>query len=565
MAYTNEDKILSQENIKFISGGISFLIAIVMGFIEYKTAMSSAQRIFSSNSPMYYAGEAIGTALFYWGVLFVCIYVGLYVIKIVYFIFINPIIKMFVAVSKKKNDIQFKLERKKELEAKKEKEEFIKQSLNGLRKEFNLKYFDLKNKYLSKLEQINNIVKPKLINYKNNNLEKILLMTENRNVKSVEMTINKNICYIPSTKYVEYYTNEGKKKSFDKQIKIIKDKFGELNSYTISKYYKDYMKINKCLYLDKHLEKLKFKQENKYNDIIDEYCSYLKNRIGMYYDVEKYITNRTKYLYNGYKTASIGVEGEENVSKELKKYEDEFINIESKTFDLSLIDFINADYKMECDNILITRYGVFVLETKNKGKYSVKKDPETGKLFSDYEIQVENDGRWVTKYSDGGIEVWERNPVVQNRDHIIKLRKIINTRLNIDEDDEDYIDVKGIIVIANNEVKINKQLKNIKVCRVSAIYEEITEGERDSKMTKARMKEIEDIINSYSPDEHKADTFGTINVKRELDNLTKSIDEYCNHEGRDVLDEIEEIIEDFKKEHYELDSEYNKLKSAIEC
>lgn len=37
-------------------------------------------------------------------------------------------------------------------------------------------------------------------------------------------------------------------------------------------------------------------------------------------------------------------------------------------------------------------------------------------------------------------------------------------------------------------------------------------------MTKSRMKEIEDTINSYNCDEHNADTFGTINVNIELNN-----------------------------------------------
>lgn len=37
-------------------------------------------------------------------------------------------------------------------------------------------------------------------------------------------------------------------------------------------------------------------------------------------------------------------------------------------------------------------------------------------------------------------------------------------------------------------------------------------------MTKSRMKEIEDTINSHNYDEHNADTFGTINVNIELNN-----------------------------------------------
>lgn len=110
---------------------------------------------------------------------------------------------------------------------------------------------------------------------------------------------------------------------------------------------------------------------------------------------------------------------------------------------------------IECDNILITRYGIFVLEVKN---YASK---------GQYNLIIERDGRWLKEYKNGNKEV-HKSATSQNDRHVILLTKYINQLLNKSIDS--YIDIDGIVVIANNIINIRNYSENQKVFRCDEIY-----------------------------------------------------------------------------------------------
>lgn len=168
----------------------------------------------------------------------------------------------------------------------------------------------------------------------------------------------------------------------------------------------------------------------------------------------------------------LGVEGEEIVNSHLKMYDDEIIN-------LSNIRLEVEGNSIENDNILLTPYGIFVLEVKNFGS--------TGS----YSLKISKDGKWSKVFKNGTTESIEYNPTLQNERHTRYLQRYINKVLNRAPEDKDYIKVYGLVIIANNEINIDNDSEQ-PIFRVSEIYRQISKN--NSIFNQEELLNIKEII-----------------------------------------------------------------------
>ena len=421
----------------------------------------------------------------------------------------------------------------------------------NLVKVFNDDLESLKNTYVSKLDKETSSLDNLAPDYIYYNFKNQMYAENRKNLYSYSLEVRYDKCQLNKNKtYIKKYTNDEKYKSLSNQIEDITTRFQVSNLDDLVIKFKNLVNsnIDTCLTLNEVLTDLY--SNNKLRLSTD--LGYLTR------DVYDLVEHRVNYLQNEYSSSKLGYDGECRVNRELDNYNDEFINIKGKTFNLSKIDYFNENYTMECDNILITRHGVFVLETKNKGEYSTYKD-NLGRLHSRYKLIIEEEGRWVKEYPNGSKEIWENDPVSQNRNHILKLKKIINSSLGLTPDDDDYINVKGIVVIANDNLEIvNNSIHSI--VRVNNIYEEITQKHKRI-YDKEKMMKIKSIIDSFHIDEHPPVRYDTIDVYEELCNLENSLkstypENLVSNYFKIINDTISEYI---SKKNIIIDKKNNKL------
>lgn len=168
------------------------------------------------------------------------------------------------------------------------------------------------------------------------------------------------------------------------------------------------------------------------------------------------LSKRLAYYKNEYNSARIGREGEEYVNNYLNQYENIY-NLPNIRVEVP--DMNGNLQSIESDNIVISRYGIFVIEVKNYG------------IYGTYDLIVEKDGRWLKRYKDSGrLEVTD-SASSQNERHIIYLNKLINKALNRGIDN--YLEVDGMIVIANNKINIQNNSMTQTIVRASEIYSHI--------------------------------------------------------------------------------------------
>lgn len=427
-----------------------------------------------------------------------------------------------------------------------------------LKNQYSFKYKNLNKKYLN---LFNDLIKTKVFTYNDYNFTDLL--NSSTSDKQYGISLEKygtKLQYSRTQEFIEFYTNEGKYFSSSNQIKNIKSRYGSHEVDHLRTYFSDLLDSTLCtqgLHFISCIEKnypnsLKNKDFHSY---IKKLENYLTDLVKVNYDINEYLNNRIKYLDDVQKISELGYKGEQRVKSELNKYRDHFISIENKCFNFKYIDFIQENYTMECDNILVTQRGIFIIETKNNGENSVYVDKATGKTYSKYVLHIESDGRWVFKDNNGGFKVLDKTPVEQNRDHIIKLEKIINHHLGYDRFDNNYLEVKSIIVMANKNIKIENDLGGvIDVCRPESIYETIMKYPKNPFFTREMIKKIVEIIESYDETIHKPKLYDLINVERELRSLESMLNStivnksYC-HKVNDTLRSYYMDLENLNKEY----------------
>lgn len=456
-----------------------------------------------------------------------------------------------------------------------------------LSEKYLLKFQNLNKKYTTLFERL---INKNTFTYDNSEIIEFLEKEkENSNLdndkeESFNLLLEKSgdvLKYKKTKDFIKYGTNEDKYFKFSHQKVYMEKRYSGIEADEVKKYFDELLMPDLCSqnlsranYIDAHcLSKMNDSKLSSYMSMIKKD---LKNLADLNKDIKLYIDNRLSYLKNSYSSAEKGYNGELRVEKELDKYKDYIVNIPNKCFNFKYIDFMPDEYTMECDNILITQQGVFVIETKNNKEDSVYIDERTGKIRNKCVLHIESDGRWVykdeSKYSDW-YKVLKKTPVEQNRDHMLKLEKIINYHLGCDRFSENYIKVRGVIVMANNNLKIQNDLSNvIDVCRPDSIFETIMKYPKNPLFTEEKIERIKSIINSYREDVHKPVLYDFIDVNKELEDLEYKLKnmlsskEYYIKLGevlKGYYDESKVLVEEFESQMREI-QELEKHKNIID-
>lgn len=203
------------------------------------------------------------------------------------------------------------------------------------------------------------------------------------------------------------------------------------------------------------------------------YCKFCEDK---YREFIHYVNSRTAYINQNYLSVKTGLDGEDIVNKELSMYDNIY---KLPNIRLEVPDNEGNLQSIENDNILISKYGIFVLEVKNFG------------INSNYDIVIERDGRWLKYYRNTRRYETLKNVSSQNNRHIAFLNKYINNALNRNIDN--YIEADSLIVIANEKVGITNNTLNQHVVRTSEIYPYVKNSNKVT-LTLAEMNEIRDIL-----------------------------------------------------------------------
>ena len=231
------------------------------------------------------------------------------------------------------------------------------------------------------------------------------------------------------------------------------------------------------------------------------------------------IRKRFSYYRNHIKSAEAGRIGEELINDTLDLY-DNFYTL--KSIRLEVEDNKGNMQSIESDNIIISKYGVFVLEVKNFG------------MLSDYDIIIERDGRWLKRYLNTGNVATMKNATDQNNRHIIYLNKLINKTLN--RSMTDYIEVDGIVVIANNKVRITNNSDNQNIFRISELYSYIKK--QPVVLTQEEMDKIKDVLESNNLEPLK---FPINDYRYELEQNLTQFNDIVNNFNTNINELINEI------------------------
>ena len=254
----------------------------------------------------------------------------------------------------------------------------------------------------------------------------------------------------------------------DEKIKYYKELFEDINSKLYGNY-EEYLN-----YLSEKEKSISYalKDFSHTFGYLTELINTNENKMNSF---DKYIKARQSYIDSDYKGCKVGIEGENRVNQELSLYNN-IINLSN--IRLEVLDNNNTIQSIENDNILLTKNGIFVLEIKNFGE------------IGNYDIIIEKDGRWLRKNKYNGETTVIKNVTKQNNRHIAFLNKFINEGINRSFDD--YIEVEGIVVIANEKITIENYNNNQNIFRDSELYSYIKSQEVKFKIDE--LEKIRDLI-----------------------------------------------------------------------
>ncbi|WP_283693973.1 nuclease-related domain-containing protein [Clostridium perfringens] len=187
-------------------------------------------------------------------------------------------------------------------------------------------------------------------------------------------------------------------------------------------------------------------------------------------------SNLYRKVENEYRVVKLGIDGENRVNENLHLFRREFIKFDGARFTDS------DGNSVECDNIIISPKGIFILEVKNYGE------------TEGYSLKIDKTGGW--RKVRGNSSESMNSPVGQNIRHIAVLKNILRDRgINVN--------VKGLVVIANEKVEIDNQ-SDSKVIRHTSLYEELSKGE--NILSEEQCEEISNIIKSILEPDKKYPT-----------------------------------------------------------
>ncbi len=336
--------------------------------------------------------------------------------------------------------------------------------------------------------------------------------------------------------------NEEKGYKFNNTLSVIeyKSKCIYLNNDDKYSYYNsirnDIKKINKQEFT-KNVKKKTLEINHLVNKIknsklqeskeLKRYLNQIDNKIKCF---EYYLNKRLKYIYNDYEGVKSGIEGEEAVNKELEQYGN-IINLTN--IRLEIPDNKGVLQSIENDNILLTTNGIFLIEVKNFGD------------VGNYDIIIEKDGRWLKRFRDSNEIGALKNVTKQNNRHIAYFDRFINNALNKGLDD--YIESKGMVVIANEKATIYNNNDNLNVFRDSEIYSYVKS--HDKQLTSNEIDIIKNLLLSNNLPLKKYPVYKFID---EVYGNIRAFNEFYN-KTIEILSKLENLCDEYYEENKKIE------------
>lgn len=206
--------------------------------------------------------------------------------------------------------------------------------------------------------------------------------------------------------------------------------------------------------------------------------------------------------------------------------------------DAILIKNINIKYEdtsAEIDDIVISKYGVLLIEVKNIGGEN-----------SNYEYVIRSDYQEYRRYENGDLKPVEKSICGQIAYHQEAFIHMLRATHCIGKNDNPYHFVKSILVVANNQLKL-ENLSNLIVTRANSLTHCISHLMNDALMLNVeQIQTIQHAIQEYivSPK-----SFEIVDC---YEKMSKWL-----HNGIKILNEYQSIIDIFEKTYggQELDAE----------
>lgn len=210
--------------------------------------------------------------------------------------------------------------------------------------------------------------------------------------------------------------------------------------------------------------------QSRIKDYRDNVVSSVEQKINIFND---YLDSRIKVLER-YKTSIIDGEiGENYVYKVIKDFDNCNVLRNVK------IEFPDNEGKLqsiEMDFVLVMETGVFVLEVKNYGSKG------------QYDLIVENSGRWLSRYKNG-VEYVLDSANSQNNRHLMFLNRYLNSVLETNE----YLRANGLTVIGNNKINVINESDLQVIKRADEVYNYVTSFPKS-----LNREEMENIVKAIS-------------------------------------------------------------------
>lgn len=238
--------------------------------------------------------------------------------------------------------------------------------------------------------------------------------------------------------------------------------------------------------------------------------------------IEYYLDQRMHQIIADNYSIKLGYEGEELVNQTLSMHHN-LINLSNIRIEMD-------GKSVECDNIILSTKGIFILEVKNIGN--------SGKFI----IKIEKDGRWLKKKENSEEIEHMNNATAQNNYHIAYINRLLDKELgHLDID----FNVNGAVVIANKNVTIDNDSLYQTVIRTDEIYNYISS--QPIIYNKEQLNMIKEVIMKHSLPPKSYPVYEYVD---ELIRNTKQI--------LDVLHKGEKLLKEHSLEVNNLPNKYSK-------
>ncbi len=145
-------------------------------------------------------------------------------------------------------------------------------------------------------------------------------------------------------------------------------------------------------------------------------------------------------------------------------------NIDGQQYSIHNYQVAVENKSMQVDHIVINKYGIHVIETKNF----------SGRIYG-----AENQLKWTQILAYGKVKNQFYNPIKQNETHLINIKKIVS--------DNDVPCSNIVVFVKNNTYKINSS----HIVKLGAVKRVINTPISKTELTSSQITNIYNVLNTY--------------------------------------------------------------------